>query len=486
MNRRFEKTAAPTRGSAELAQEFKGGFLELLPHPRECFRQLSFEDVYLLLNIYLIPNIMLGFINPWWFYTGSFDYQVFIFAAALPLLLFKPSRKYHKLPGGIFLIMLCMFVVFQAFRSSVFLRIPISEIVACMRYNIWSPLTAFCIVFALSGRTKAQLNNIIVVVIWLFVVQMCLASLSTLTTYDFFISKRIKDVDFVLSLEGVRGNTTVYPKSAILFAAVVVLISCIRREQKWFWISCLAVAMPLLYTMRSQTVRAVIAVFLAFSLYNIFIKQVFGRVVAAGVILVACAVTVPIIMPGYYDKVVHKFRLSDETEDFTEISNYQFRTELIELALINLNASRNRVWGMGYQRDYDETKREGYSYVLGADAPIASVLFCEGHLGALLRILPYAAFLLFSIGVFFWKTTQYQRFLAIVVISTVSAEAVGWVQTNIITQYTNYFAIFALMYFATLEDPVRSENSRGGRSLARGRGRSELEGQGNEVIQENV
>ena len=455
-----KKITATLGGSTDFSVENKSGFIDLLADPRGCFKRLSFPDFYILLNLYLIPNVMLGFINPRWFYTGVFDYQLFAFALTLPLLYFRGSRKFFALPGASFLILLCVFVVFQAFRSYVFLRIPAQEIISCMRYNIWSPLMGFCIIYAMSGRTREQLNNLTAIVIWLFVVQIFLASLSTFTTYDFFLSKRVKDIDFVLSLDGVRGNTTVYPKSVVLLTAVLVLVSCIRREQKWFWFSCMAVAMPLLYTMRSLTVRTIVSAFVAFSLFNVLIKQTFGRVVLVfSLLMVAWAVT-PIIMPEYYDKVVHKFRLTDDIEEFISINNYQFRRDLIEQAQLSTQAAGNSLIGVGYQRDYDVTKREGYSYVLGSDAPLATILFCEGYLGVCLRIFPYVAFLAFAIGVLFKTARLYTRFMAIVVIATLAAEAVGWVQTHLLTQYVIYYVVLALLYFATIDDGGKTESQR--------------------------
>lgn len=149
-------------------------------------------------------------------------------------------------------------------------------------------------------------------------------------------------------------------------------------------------------------------------------------------------VIINIIMPDAIE-----FWKAKLTETFTyeltqDEGTLAFREKLIHNAIYSIR--HNPLFGLGYIRDVDKGE---YSMVMGGDTFIAPILWCEGWLGLILRILPYLFLFMQSVFNLFLKSKNY--WLDIVIIVCVISGVINYVQTNMITNYPLTLGILILL-----------------------------------------
>jgi hypothetical protein len=128
------------------------------------------------------------------------------------------------------------------------------------------------------------------------------------------------------------------------------------------------------------------------------------------------------------------------------IGTYVFRQRLLEDSIKSLDENKKSLWGMGYQREYDNILGgKTYSYAMGEDAPIASIIYCEGWGGLFLRILPYLFLLWLNIKRFFFVEEKDLRLFSAAVIGVIVAQMPSYLQTASITHYEYIFVPLAIV-----------------------------------------
>ena len=98
------------------------------------------------------------------------------------------------------------------------------------------------------------------------------------------------------------------------------------------------------------------------------------------------------------------------------------------------------MFGLGYVRDVDKGE---YSMVMGGDTYIAPILYCEGWMGIILRTFPFVVLGWESLLNLFNKKRNY--WLDIIVIASIVASSVNYVQTKALTNYPLILGIIILL-----------------------------------------
>lgn len=121
-----------------------------------------------------------------------------------------------------------------------------------------------------------------------------------------------------------------------------------------------------------------------------------------------------------------------------DVGTFAFREQLIENAIYAIR--HDPLFGLGYVRDVAKGE---YSIVMGTDTYIAPILWCEGWIGLILRILPFAILGLTSFYNLLVKKRNY--WLDIVILACIVAAIANYVQTNILTNYPLTLGIIILL-----------------------------------------
>lgn len=212
-----------------------------------------------------------------------------------------------------------------------------------------------------------------------------------------------------------------YGKIMIFLTALCTAVIFISFTRSWMGVLVMIVLVStLLYTLRVGT-RKLASIWIAI----VAIIAVFFVVFPDGIVFWA----------ELYDSVFGVERLTD-------VGTYGFRQSLIDTALEKLRATNDELLGFGYVRDVEKGL---YSFVLGNDTLVPPILWCEGYVGLVLRIIPIA-YLLISATVIFFKTRYFVAVaISACIISCILPQIVNWMQTDIYINYTFTPAMLYLM-----------------------------------------
>lgn len=211
-----------------------------------------------------------------------------------------------------------------------------------------------------------------------------------------------------------------------IFFFFICMLKKIKRASLLFWISILVTFIS--FT-RSRMLEAVIGMILIVVLLIVYKGWKYvGRsikifTICISVLLFANLMESSAVM-FWQNKLAKTF--GKELRD--DVGTYNFRETLIKNAQRAI--SGKEIIGLGYVRD---VKKGEYSMVLGGDTHIAPVLYCEGYLGLLLRVMPYVFLLIVSFLRLANKRNNYTVDIAI--IALIISSALSYVQTKIIVCY---------------------------------------------------
>jgi hypothetical protein len=219
-----------------------------------------------------------------------------------------------------------------------------------------------------------------------------------------------------------------------------------RYRDKWLQniFFLVAIALPLLYT------RRMYSIILLFQIATIYFLNLFGRstkiVFRVPIILISILMILYTIQPVqfniWFEKMMPIFEDGIEPDN---VGTYTFRKNLLADSIQSIAENNSFLWGMGYQREYNLLREPGYSYVTGEDAPVASVIFCEGFCGLILRIFPYLALLLSNFKRLIRSNDTNLQIYAAAVFGVVCAQMAAYLQTQSITHFEYFFVPFAII-----------------------------------------
>ena len=145
-----------------------------------------------------------------------------------------------------------------------------------------------------------------------------------------------------------------------------------------------------------------------------------------------------IVMPNAIDFWIAKLSMTFNEDLAHDVGTFAFREKLVEDAIYAIR--HDQLLGLGYVRDVAKGE---YSIVMGGDTYIAPILWCEGWLGLILRILPFIVLGLTSISNIFTKSKNY--WLDIVIIACIIASSVNYIQTKALTEFPLILGIIILV-----------------------------------------
>ena len=156
-------------------------------------------------------------------------------------------------------------------------------------------------------------------------------------------------------------------------------------------------------------------------------------------LLVLCGIAMmELIMPVSIDFWMAKLVTTFGEDLKFDMGTFAFRERLIEDALFEIRNDPS--FGLGYIRDAD---KGDYSLVMGSDTYIAPVLYCEGWIGIILRVLPFLILTLSSLKNIYKESRV--NWADWIVVACVIASSVNYIQTKALTDYPLILGLLILI-----------------------------------------
>lgn len=417
----------------------------------ESARKIGFWDIYFLVAVYLFPNMFLGMADRNWF----FDAKLVEILLPIPLLFYPENKRENNPqkylpPGWIFLVILTTYYFLQFFRSLFFTGGDIIESLRIVRWNLAFPFSTVCILNAVQKMEYRKALRLFKIIMLIFVIQSILCFISALINYDFFVN-RFRGDDYEAYLEGERshrGNALAFPKHFLVLFDIYLIITYLKPTRKRFLISLILVATPIVMTRRMFSACTIIEYILTLSLCFLFLNKKNIKEYMYGLSIPILVISIVLVAPGLKDKILLKI-MPDNTKQDSLVENYgtyNIRLKMLSSAYEEIQTQNKEIIGIGYQRDSNSYFiKEGYSFVLGEDSPISTILFCEGYSGIVLRLFPYIAFILWALKKI-QKGNNDEKMMSIILFSYVIAQIPSYLQSMILTRFDYNYCILSFFY----------------------------------------
>lgn len=407
------------------------------------FRYKSFQDFLFFLAVVAVPSSFFALVP-----ISIFkDLRLFFFLVSLIYLVIylKYIIKIIKIPAGIALLILNLFLLFEVLINSLIIQnIPTGEVAAIFRANFFYPMAAFGFLLYILSMDNYRIYRFLYWLLYATVIQGSLYVFSNITGVNVFAN----DVN-AYSFDGgvIMQNMFAIPHyNGIVFAFAFVTTLTLKKFNKhWLWFIPLVVT--IISIVRSQMIMYFLVMLISIILINISnIKINFLKLLKLFLYVLIFIGMMSLVFPSHINRISNKFRFDKKEEvsqaTYLEEGTFALRLRLIEDAYMRTQNNNNLLIGNGYIR---EASKGEYDFVVGSDTFIAPVLFTEGFMGLFFRIFPLAILLIYFIKLLLFDNPRYKLF-AIIAISLILPEILNAVQTRFFAYYTREtFILFILV-----------------------------------------
>ena len=401
-------------------------------------REDKAESWILIFAIYLIPFLQ---------YTGLLPSVVTllgtnVISLCLLALLWlgkigrKPLFEDNKILGYS-VVILFFYILFTLFHSSE--RYGAFEALVVFRRNFVGGLSLAFGVFYIQRFKPDCLPYVVHWVIVLCVIQSVLYighAMGLLHLYSGLETKMMEG--------GVSVNRTYagIPKSSEIVGCLL-LWSYIQRPQtkKLLLLGVLMVAVFMTYTRSTLASTLIILIlFVSFLSFRKVLKV--GTITKLVLFAVMALCLLYIIMPDSLDFWVSRFSTT-QAELKDDMGTYDFRQKLVDYSIDEISYNDRMLTGMGYVH---EAAKGEYSMVLGGDTLVAPVIYCEGMLGLILRILVFVPFTLMAFNRWLHSTDRKTVAVASLLLAAVIVNVISYMQTTYFTEYQTSLMLLLVVY----------------------------------------
>ncbi len=389
---------------------------------------------YFIFILFIIPTIQVSglstVVNR--FIPNPLGYNLLAFILSVPLWR-SFNKNYGNLKGVVFAIAILMLYIFVTFISTIN-NTSLFEALTVFRHSFMQALNLFILLPFMFSLNKEEVNYALNKIFKCFIIFVFIY-LSNNLGYDWMgVKGGLVETHGVFSVDrSIIGLPLFDP----LWTALLITYTIMKvpKANKYLILILLIVIISFTRNLLFSTLIIATVVIMLTSLKN---PNNFGSSIKLLTLILVGSIVICIIMPdaiGFWSN-----KLSDTfNEDLKyDMGTFAFRERLIEDAIYAIR--HDPLFGLGYVRDVAKGE---YSIVLGGDTYIAPVLWCEGWIGMILRILPFAILGFNALTNFFVKKKGY--WLDIVIIAVIVASSVNYVQTKALTNYPLILGIIILL-----------------------------------------
>lgn len=395
-------------------------------------------DFIVVLIIYIIPSNFLGFVPQGFFIIpGILDLELLPILLIIPffLLYFKQFRFLLDNDSIKLLAVLVFYLIFKFFHSLAN-NIPITEIITVLRKGYFTPITILALLLYIQ---TISLHRIIRIFRWIFILFIANTIIYILNTigvpllpegyvveesYGEFSATRIF-VGFPIYLEII---------SAILLIQYIIS----GKQSNLYYLGCILFAVILTAT-RSLIAGISILFFIVILFYvNKFRMKNIMNLMKLSILALLAFPLIMFIKGDLINFIFLKFNDTINYELAEDVGTYAFRKSLVSDAFDAVRESNNLLIGNGYIRSGESGE---YDFVMGSDSLIPAVIYCEGILGLIIRVLPLVYFFFISINP---KSLKLSLEFKLVVFAVIISSSLNYMQTSI---FFNYYSLFFFFSF---------------------------------------
>ena len=371
---------------------------------------------------------------------------VFFLVSSLYIIFyFKNIKKITRLPGGKALILLNIFLLWQIGYSLFVKSIPFIEVATIFRTNFFYPLSAFGFLLYVTDMGNDRIYRFMNWVLFISFIQGILYIISNVLGFNIF-AFGVQEYDY----EGanILQNMSAIPHyNGVLFTFAFAAALFYKKFNKhWLWFVPLGVT--IISIVRSQMVVYLLIIILILGLAKISKTRFsFSKIFKIAFLIIFFIGLLLFVFPSHVGGVINRFGFDNKEKitrsKYLEEGTYYLRLELIRDAYNRTKENNNLLLGNGYIR---ESEKGDPDFVIGGDTLIAPVIYTEGFVGIVFRILPIFLLMLYYFKLLFSKNKKFKVF-ATVSIALVLPEIVNAVQTKFFVHYTReVFILFVLAF----------------------------------------
>lgn len=389
---------------------------------------------YFILVMFIIPTIQVSGLTMvvGRFISNPLGYNLLAFILSLPLLR-SFNKNYGNLKGVVFAIEVLMLYILVTFISTAN-KTSFFEASTVFKHSFMQALNLFILLPFMFSLNKEEVNYALNKIFKCFII-FILLYLSNNLGIDWL---RVKS-GIVESYGGYSVDRSIVglPLFDPLWMAILITYTIMKvpKANKYLMLILLVVIISFTRNLLFSTLIIATIVIMLTILKN---PNNFGRSIKLLSIILLGILVIGIIMPDTIGFWISKLSNTFNDDLKYDIGTFAFRERLIENALYAIR--HDPMFGLGYVRDVAKGE---YSMVMGGDTYIAPILWCEGWIGMILRILPFAILGFNALTNLFVKKKGY--WLDIIIIAVIAASTVNYVQTKILTDYPLILGIIILL-----------------------------------------
>ena len=389
---------------------------------------------YFVWVLFIIPTISVSGLSSviGRYFPNPLGYNLLAFLLSLPLLR-GYNKKYDSLGWVVLAIgVLVLYVVVTFFRTMS--ETSFLAALTVFRYSFMQVLNLFVLLPFMFSLKKEEINYALHC-IFKCLIFFTLLYLSNNLIYDWMGVKG----ESLESHGGISIDRSIIgmPLFDPFWSALLVVYTILNVPNAWKYLLVLLFTLILSFTrsLLFSTIIVIVVVLLIAVCKNVsYLKRGLKFM-----LLVLCGMAVmELIMPESIDFWLAKLTTTFGEDLKYDMGTFAFRERLIEDALFEIRNDPS--FGLGYIRDAD---KGDYSLVMGSDTYIAPVLYCEGWIGIILRILPFLILTLSSLKNIYEESRV--NWADWIVVACVIASSVNYIQTKALTDYPLILGLLILI-----------------------------------------
>ena len=389
---------------------------------------------YFVFIFFIIPTIQVSGLTTviGRFMPNPLGYNLLAFILSLPLL-GNYKKNYGNLRGVINAITLLIIYISIIFFFTVNKTSFISALTV-FRHSFMQAVNLFILLPFMFSLKQEEINYTLHCIFKCLII-FILIYLSNNLVYDWLGVKNslMENVNGISIDRSIIGMPLIDPVWSALL--ITYAIFKVPKANKYLFLILLTIIISFTRNVLFSTFIIAITI-ISLSILRNF-KNITRSVKLASIILLGITLLY-ILMPNAINFWIAKLSNTFNEDMKYDIGTFAFRERLIEDAIYSIR--HNPLFGLGYIRD---TVKGEYSMVLGGDTYIAPILWCEGWIGIILRSLPFVMLGFSSLYNIIKGSRKY--WLDLVIIATIIASAINYVQTKALTDYPLILGIIILL-----------------------------------------
>lgn len=398
----------------------------------------------------IIPSSFFALVDQRFFYIKGFlDLELITWLLCLFYFIkIKNISKICLYPGIKALFLVAILVTIFYLYTSLF-KTSFYEAFKIFRKGYFTIFSAIGLLLFIINLPSYRLIRIIKWITIAMTIQGVFFIIDNVFDISIFATKVYQELDYKGQIVKRHFNAFPIYNNIVYTIALVNVLS--NKKKIWFIPLIISIICMLLISTRSALIRYIVIFILIFFFFS-FSKR--GKNIKNTFQLLIIFFITGFIYINFFSAYFNFFneRISEieHEESIVEVGNFGFRLQLIEEA-IESTKDNFLFLGNGYVRQAKEGK---YDIALGGDTHLAAVIYTEGFLGLVFRLIPILILLIINIKELAKKNYPAKNY-NILIIAIITGELVNIIQTTIFKNYDSIFIFLLIFEYLKREDIKR-------------------------------